>query len=168
MGEVKEVSVEPYTFALPSMDWGDAYQTRLERPFNTAREAGSAIVESFPGWMQPMLRLRDAITSLAGLKGTDELADQVAKNPNMDAIGFFPIVSETQLQLVAGTDDKHLDFRIVIDLQSEPSRGQLMTLATVLKRHNWGGRAYLATIRPFHIAACKGSLRNMARIRRAS
>jgi len=67
----------------------------------------------------------------------------------VEKIGFFPIVSESQDRVIAGFDDKHLDFRIIVEIEPR-DKSQLVRLTTVIRRHNWVGRAYLATILPFH------------------
>lgn len=46
-------------------------------------------------------------------------------------------------------NDRHLDFRCVIDLADDGDE-QAVTISTIIERHNWLGRAYLATILPFH------------------
>ncbi|MEO0497708.1 MAG: DUF2867 domain-containing protein [Pseudomonadota bacterium] len=163
MSSVREVAAKLNPNILPGADWGDAYEAEMARPFANAREAGNCMAASFPGWMQPMLKLRDGLTSIAGLKGTDEL--QSKADAGMDAVAFFPVISETHECLNVGTDDKHLDFRLLIELDAAPSGAQIVRLTTLLKRHNFGGRAYLATIMPFHRAACKGALANMAKAR---
>ncbi|MEO1399556.1 MAG: DUF2867 domain-containing protein, partial [Pseudomonadota bacterium] len=93
MSSVREVTANFDPDILPDADWGDAYEAVMAQPFATAREAGECMARNLPGWMQPMLKLRDGITSLAGLKGTDELRAQA--EAGMDAVAFFPIISET-------------------------------------------------------------------------
>ena len=41
-----------------------------------------------------------------------------------DIIGIFPVVSETPERLVAGFNDKHLDFRVVVDIVTSGARQQ--------------------------------------------
>ena len=64
-------------------------------------------------------------------------------------IGMFPVLSETPDRLVAGFDDKHLDFRVVVDVATS-GHGQDVTATTLVKTHNLLGRVYLAIILPFH------------------
>jgi len=63
-----------------------------------------------------------------------------------DKIGPFPVEFESEQELIAGFDDKHLEFRVsflTIDTK--------VYLATWVHPHNLGGRMYLALILPFHI-----------------
>ena len=45
-------------------------------------------------------------------------------------IGIFPVVSETPERLVAGFNDKHLDFRVVVDVATNGQR-QSVTATTL-------------------------------------
>ena len=59
-------------------------------------------------------------------------------------IGLFPVLSETPGQLIAGFDDHHLDFRVVVDVAPvDGSRNQEVTATTLVLTHNCVGRAYL-------------------------
>ena len=64
-------------------------------------------------------------------------------------IGIFPVISETPDRLVAGFNDSHLDFRVVVDV-APPAPASRVTATTLVLTHNWLGRTYLAIIMPFH------------------
>jgi hypothetical protein len=76
-------------------------------------------------------------------------------------IGLFPIVSETPDRLVAGFNDKHLDFRVVVDVAASGA-ARNVTATTLVKTHNWLGRTYLAIILPFHRLVVRSLLRQVA------
>jgi len=57
-------------------------------------------------------------------------------------IGIFPVLSETPDRLIAGFNDSHLDFRVVIDVTA-PEGVRQVTLTTLVKTHNWFGRPTL-------------------------
>jgi hypothetical protein len=52
--------------------------------------------------------------------------------------------------VVLGFDDRHLDFRIVIDVRQDRPSGQTLSVMTLVHRNNLFGRLYLATVMPFH------------------
>ncbi|WP_245581437.1 DUF2867 domain-containing protein [Octadecabacter arcticus] len=56
-------------------------------------------------------------------------------------------------KVIAGFDDKHLNFRVSILLQD----GQV-SLSTWVSPHNLSGRLYLTAIMPFHIAIARTAL----------
>jgi hypothetical protein len=76
-------------------------------------------------------------------------------------IGIFPVISETPERLVAGFDDRHLDFRVVVDVASS-GQGQDVTATTLVLTHNLLGRTYLAIITPFHRLIARTMLRQVA------
>jgi Protein of unknown function (DUF2867) len=78
-----------------------------------------------------------------------------------DTIGIFPVVSETPGRLVAGLNDKHLDFRVVVDIATS-GHGQCVTATTLVLTHNLLGRIYLAIILPFHRLVVRALLRQVA------
>ncbi len=113
------------------------------------RQAGEVITD-FPGWAQFLLLIRRIVTAPFGL---DNDGPQVT-----DKIGIFPVESETETELIAGFNDKHLNFRVSV-LQHD---GQV-SLATWVSPHHIGGRLYLAAIMPFHIAIARNALARVAR-----
>ncbi len=74
-----------------------------------------------------------------------------------DKVGIFPVETETGQELIASFDDKYLNFRVsVLSLDGRVS------LATWVAPHDIGGRIYLATIMPFHIAIARNPLARVA------
>ena len=63
---------------------------------------------------------------------------------------MFPVILSTPTQSVMGFDDRHLDFRIVVETETLPDRQTAVRMMTLVKRHNLLGRFYLAAIMPFH------------------
>ncbi len=62
---------------------------------------------------------------------------------------------------MAGLDDKHLDFRVVIDVAGTADQ-QRVTATTLVLTHNLLGRAYLTIILPFHRLIVRNMLRQVA------
>jgi len=72
-------------------------------------------------------------------------------------LGVFPVEIENSHELIAGFNDKHLDFRVSVISQD----GQVF-LATWVHPNNIGGQIYLKVILPFHILIARNAL---ARVR---
>ena len=70
-------------------------------------------------------------------------------------------MSEKPDRLVAGFNDKHLDFRLVVDVATSGVTQQV-TATTLVLTHNWLGRTYLAVIMPFHRLIVRALLRQVA------
>ena len=103
-----------------------------------------------------MLALRNYLVTPFGLKTS-------APNETgaSDIVGIFPIVSQSPDRLVAGFDDRHLDFRVVVDVAA-CGHGHRVTATTLVRTHNLLGRAYLAIILPFHRLVVRAMLRQVA------
>ena len=64
-----------------------------------------------PRWIEALLALRNLVVAPFGLKTSGE-----GEPATGGMIGIFPVVSETPRRLVAGFNDHHLDFRVVVDV----------------------------------------------------
>ena len=115
----------------------------------TPRDAAETIT-SFPGWARALVKLRAILTAPFGLDNAGPDAS--------DKIGFFPVEHETDHELIAGFNDKHLDFRVAV-----MSLDGVVYLATWVHPHNIGGKFYLAAIMPFHILISRNALSRVAR-----
>jgi len=102
------------------------------------------------------LNLRNLIVAPLGVKTSGD-----GEPASGGVIGLFPVLSETPERLVAGFNDSHLDFRVVVDVASAGSSQQVTTTTLVLT-HNWLGRTYLAVIMPFHRLVTRSLLRQVA------
>jgi len=126
---------------LAGAQFADAYAVAIDDRALDALHAAERMFARNPPWLDGLLRLRNILVAPFGLKtsGANELS-------NGRIIGLFPVLSETSDRLVAGFDDRHLDFRVVVDV----ARGQRVVATTVVKTHNLLGRIYLALVLPFH------------------
>lgn len=134
----------------------DAYRAKIDGTALNARSAAEKMFARGPRWIEALLALRNAIVAPFGLKksGAGERAPG-------GMIGLFPVLSETPERLVAGFDDHHLDFRVVVDV-APAEADQQVTTTTLVLTHNLLGRAYLAVILPFHRLIARVTLRQIA------
>ena len=150
-------AVEPHsdtgTF-LPGAQFSDAFSITVDDDLD-ARHAAERMMAGKSWWIDSLLVLRNIIVAPFGLKGGPATGD------GADIIGIFPVVSETPKRLVAGFDDKHLNFRVVVDV-SDAERDHAITATTLVMTHNLLGRTYLAIIMPFHKIVVKSMLRRVA------
>ena len=111
------------------------------------RQAGN-IITNFPGWAQFLLSVRRVLTTPFGLSNDGPAAE--------DKIGIFPVEFENDQELIAGFNDKHLDFRVSVF-----SNGSSIYLATWVHPRNIGGHVYLKSILPFHILIARDALKRV-------
>jgi hypothetical protein len=134
----------------------DAFRIGLPGATLDARNAAQRMMGRSPRWIELLLSLRHALVAPFGLKTSGD-GDKTAGG----LIGIFPVLSETPERLVAGFDDHHLDFRVVVDVATS-GQGQQVTATTLVRTHNLLGRAYLAVILPFHRLVVRALLRQVA------
>lgn len=135
---------------LPDAQFADAYAIAISDDALDARHAATRMFGSDPRWLAALYRLRNLLVAPFGLKTSG------ANEPSTGGmIGLFPVLSETPDRLVAGFDDHHLEFRIVVDVAA----GKQVTATTLVKTHNLLGRSYLAVVLPFHRLIVRSLLR---------
>jgi hypothetical protein len=134
----------------------DAYSIAVDDAALDARHAAERMLGRSPRWVEALLAVRHALVKPFGLKTS--LPSEIAP---ANAIGLFPILSETPDRLVAGFNDKHLDFRVVVDVTA-CGQGRRVTATTLVLTHNLLGRVYLATILPFHRLVVRAMLQQVA------
>lgn len=111
--------------------------------------AAAEIVADFPGWVAALVGLRNWLVHPFGLAPDGGAA--------ADKIGAFPVEHADAHEVVAGFDDRHLNFRVSIFAEAGH-----VHLATWVHPHHLGGRAYLALIMPFHILIARNALARVA------
>jgi hypothetical protein len=112
-----------------------------------------AIFGHHPGWMKLALIARNRVASFCGLDApaASEIINPEVKSSYVvgEKIGVWPIFALTANEIVAGRNNKHLDFRLSVLREAGDESGSVVvsTLCTV---HNRFGRVYLFFIVPFH------------------
>jgi len=113
------------------------------------------MVGTMPRWSKRLLWLRNVVVAPFGLKPGDPSNNQ----SNADHVDFFPVLSKDETRIVLGLDDRHLDFRILLERYPTES-GSRYRLTTLIERHNLFGRLYLFLILPFHRLIVQSVLKN--------
>lgn len=120
------------TVLLPGAKFSDAYRLVVDEPDLDAITAARRVLERSPRWIRWLMRLRNQITSLFGLKPAElALHDRREGSAN---VGAFPIISNAPERVVLGFDDKHLDFVSLSIWQISTSR------IVKLRRRHWSAR----------------------------
>ena len=122
-------------------DFLDCYSVASSLSPREAASKGLAL----PGWARGLLGLRNAVVRPFGLKSGE---------PDRP---IFPTCHESEDELILGTDDRHLNFRIGLYRQD----GRLF-MSTWVHPHNVWGRVYLRLVMPFHILISRGAVARMA------
>lgn len=128
---------------LPGADFSDAYRLIVSGQSLDALSAARRAMGRAPGWIGGLMRLRNLAVKPFGLKTE-------AKDMRDPGFNSFPLISASPERVVLGLDDKHLDFRVCIDVENLGDERQAITAATMVRTHNAFGRLYLAMVKPFH------------------
>ncbi|MDX5595597.1 DUF2867 domain-containing protein [Pseudovibrio sp. SPO723] len=121
-------------------DFMDCYA----KPTSCSLEEVAQRMMTFPAWVSQLMRLRNALVKPFGIS-THFAASET--------IGIFPVISRSENEIILGTDDKHLDFRISIMV-----RDGMAYAATWVHTKNLFGRFYLRAVMPFHILIVRRSV----------
>ncbi|MEO8318088.1 MAG: DUF2867 domain-containing protein [Bradyrhizobium sp.] len=141
---------------LAGAQFADAFRVEIADPALDARHAAERMMARQPRWAEALVTLRNALVAPFGLKTSG-----ATPTAPREMIGIFPIISETPDRLIAGFNDSHLDFRVVVDVGTSGA-ARNVTLTTLVLTHNWFGRTYLAVIMPFHRLIAPALLRQVA------
>jgi len=127
----------------------DSYRAPLRRTRVSMVEIFFAIFGHHPAWMKFVLIVRNRVASFCGLDAptASEIINLEVKNSYSvgDKIGVWPIFALTESELVAGRNNKHMDFRLSV-LREAGS----VVVSTICTVHNRFGKIYLFFIVPFH------------------
>lgn len=130
---------------LPGADWADRYEVIVFTSRMTAAEAAWRALGSAPRWVRNLLSFRKRLVPLVGLNAT-------ADTRHSDLIASLPLMHSDDSQQVFGYDDRHLHFRLIVDVAEGPADGQIVGMTTLVRRRSLVGWLYLAAAIPFHKA----------------
>ncbi len=131
----------------------DSYRAPLAHPHASMVDIFFAVFGNHPGWLKALLISRNQLAAWCGLEVStvSEIVGvgRKAQYAIGDKIGPWPLFVLTDNELIAGRDNKHLDFRLSllrVDHQGMPS----VVISTICSVHNLAGKIYLFFIVPFH------------------
>jgi len=131
----------------------DSYRVALTRADPGIAGIFFAVFEHKPLWMKLLLIARNAVAALGGLQVPTiaEIMNPEAKSAYRvgDKIGPWPIFFIGENEIVAGRDNRHLDFRLSV-LKAGDVGAPDVFVSTVCTVHHWFGKLYLFVVIPFH------------------
>lgn len=118
------------------VDYSDVYEIR-KATNKTTKEVSLEILK-LPNWANLLLKLRNALVKVFGLK--------VGKQNDKQET-FFELVKETDNEVIMGEVDKHLDFRASVMVDKSKKS---ISFITIVHFNNLWGKIYFLLIKPFH------------------
>jgi hypothetical protein len=138
---------------LGNSDYHDSYSVRLSHLELGIVDIFFGIFAHLPFPAKALLIIRNKLASLVGLEAptASEVLHVEIKNRYTvgDKIGVWPIFFLGENELVAGRDNKHMDFRLSV-LKVSDGGAISVVVTTVCTVRNRFGKYYLRTIVPFH------------------
>lgn len=134
--------------SLPGADFADAFSIVVPSRGLDAREISALVFSTPPAWVSALMDMRNAIMGRLGYK-----------TPKI-RMGF-PVLRESESEVVSGLDDRHLDFRALTRIEAVDG-GSRITLTTAVATHNRVGRVYLMLIMPFHKLIVRSMVKQLA------
>jgi uncharacterized protein DUF2867 len=80
-------------------------------------------------------------------------------------IGVWPIFSLSEQEVVAGRNNRHMDFRVSV-LKLPDNDGPSVVVSTICTVRNLSGKLYLFFVLPFHRCGVRKLLADAVRARR--
>jgi hypothetical protein len=130
---------------LPGANFGDTYSLAVNGLKLNALGASQLVFGRGPGLVKCLLALRNLIVKPFGLTPGRERVRHASPH-----IGFFPVISQSTDHVLLGLDDRHLNFRVSIEVKECGAGWQEISVSTAIKTYNLLGRVYLAIVKPFH------------------
>ena len=137
--------------SLLRIDYLDSFEVPPRTPEQDVVLIYAAAFGHLPKGLKRLLVLRSHLVKPHGIAGVShaDLARPIDTGRNYavgDRMGRWTLFAKHQDELITGANDRHLDFRVSVCRDARPR----IVLSTVVMIHNTLGRAYLATILPFH------------------
>lgn len=147
MEAIAKLTAIPKNSAIASgfgeVHYHDTYQ--IQKKTEEGAEEISRMVMQLPNWALVLLKLRNSIVKIFGLK-TDSASSET----------FFTLIEKNDSEVVMGELDKHLDFRLSI---MKDTSANTVSLTTIVHFNNTWGRIYFFPVKPFHKIIVKALLK---------
>jgi Protein of unknown function (DUF2867) len=141
-------AIVPY---LPGAHFADSYRVAVAHPERTALQHFMQALRATPAWVRQLMRVRNRVVSLVGLKTLDTWDPQPDSIEVGSRLGIFELIRISDDEVIAGDADKHL--RVVLSVQRLPAtehQPAAVSLTTVVHIHNWLGHLYMLPVGPAH------------------
>ena len=147
----------------------DSYRAPLARPDLGIVGVFFALFGHTPLWMKLLLIARNAAARLVGLEAPtvrEILRPAVRSEYRVgEKIGPWPIFFIDDNEIVAGRNNRHLDFRLSV-LKAGTGEAADVVVSTICTVHNVFGKIYLFFIIPFHRTGVRSLMSNAVAAKR--
>ena len=147
----------------------DSYRVPLSRRELGIVDIFFGIFAHMPLWMKLLLIVRNEVASFVGLDAptASEILHVEIKDRYVvgEKIGVWPIFWLSEDEVVAGRNNKHMDFRLSVLKVIDGERTSVV-VSTICTVHNLSGKLYLFFVVPFHRHGVRKLMANAVATRR--
>ncbi len=141
---------------IETIDFKDTYKVMLSKTDISIEDIYINVFAHSPKWINRLLAIRNKIVGVFGLDTYKEPNKVVKENLCVGKkTGIFKIYALFENEIIAGEDDKHLNFRVSVFKEKNKA-----FISTLVHYNNWFGKVYFFIIKPFHKAVVKAVLKN--------
>ncbi|MCD8184568.1 MAG: DUF2867 domain-containing protein [Bacteroides sp.] len=119
------------------VDYQDTFCVEAEGNQLSPKEIISKIFGHNPAWLQALYKVRTCLVKPFGIE-----------TKPLDTENL--IIEDTEQEAIMQKDDKHLLFYVDVFIEPISDDRQRIEITTLVKYHNWIGKAYFFCIKPFH------------------
>ena len=127
------------------IDFADTFSTTNHH--HNLQEISNLVFNTSPKWLIILFKIRNSIAKLIGLK-TDVSLNYKTTFEVGSFVKFFKIYNIAENEVILGANDKHLNFRAIINKTNNKTNNIKVT--TLVKYNNTLGEIYMTIIKPFH------------------
>ncbi|MGC1330739.1 DUF2867 domain-containing protein [Pseudomonas sp.] len=154
---------------VPGADFIDCHYVLVRDTERTALRHLLTLLAATPPWLDNLMKLRNSLVQVAGLKDLGSLARIDLARPDEDyrpgdRTGIFTLQSNAADEVLVADQDKHLDVFLALTRLPVAADGtRTVVLSTVVRTHNWLGKVYMLPVAPFHRRIAPMTLRGINR-----
>jgi len=141
------------------IDYLDSYMIEKETTY-TIDKLTTEVFRT-PKWVNWLMKLRNSIVKLFGLK-TDETIQESDYYPIGARAMGFPVINRNDNEILMEEDDKHLIFRVSVLNDRKESK---IYVTTIVHYNNIGGKIYFFPVKFFHSIIVKSQLRRILKMK---
>jgi hypothetical protein len=144
-----------YQNFIKEIDYSDTFKMLVKNQNISIENIYIDMFSSMPKWINKLMNIRNKLVSIVGLKIDSLEPKKVTSLKVGEKVGMFTIYAISKNEVIAGEDDKHLDFRVSVLRVDED-----VMVSTFVKYNNLFGKVYMSLILPFHKVIVKAMMKN--------
>lgn len=161
LNQIPEKSIISKDFG--KIHYSDSYKIQVTS--NETVDAITTKIFSVPQWVKGLLKFRNSIVKVFGLKTDSKTEKPSPYYPIGSKAILFTVTDRNEFEIVMAENDKHLNFRTSVMIE-KVGEITLVYLTTIVKFNNSLGRLYFLPVKPFHKLMIKSLLKRYSNEKR--